>query len=209
MKNQGFIDTIIAKIINNFQVTIKNIHARYEDNLSVPGVRTLSVIPRCYSLFQIGSCANVTSTPLRLELPFQDLLSLRLMVTGKKLLFLPLLELSIRQAVNHANEHKPGSDFVLFEKLAELHSFALYFNTDNASMAGLSSKESAEKFRSLVRFHRTENILSSTLTVFIIPQIATDEQPVSDHQFLLKPVSGQGKVCLKHYSRRSLTQTQL
>lgn len=32
--------SIIAKIINNVQVTVKNIHIRYEDNLSVPGVST-------------------------------------------------------------------------------------------------------------------------------------------------------------------------
>lgn len=38
MKNQGFIDTIMAKIINNFQVTVRNIHVRYEDSLSCPGV---------------------------------------------------------------------------------------------------------------------------------------------------------------------------
>ena len=38
MKNQGFIDTILAKIINNFQVTVRNIHVRYEDSLSCPGV---------------------------------------------------------------------------------------------------------------------------------------------------------------------------
>ena len=37
-KNQGFIDSIIAKIINNFQVTVKNVHIRYEDNVSVAGV---------------------------------------------------------------------------------------------------------------------------------------------------------------------------
>lgn len=38
LKNQGFVDSIIAKIVNNFQVTVKNIHVRYEDNVSVPGV---------------------------------------------------------------------------------------------------------------------------------------------------------------------------
>jgi hypothetical protein len=28
----------MAKIINNFQVTVRNIHVRYEDSLSCPGV---------------------------------------------------------------------------------------------------------------------------------------------------------------------------
>ncbi|KAF9478514.1 vacuolar protein sorting-associated protein 13 [Pholiota conissans] len=36
-QNQGLIQSLIAKIINNVQVTVKNIHVRYEDNLSVPG----------------------------------------------------------------------------------------------------------------------------------------------------------------------------
>jgi hypothetical protein len=29
---------MIAKILNNLQVTVKNIHVRYEDSMSVPGV---------------------------------------------------------------------------------------------------------------------------------------------------------------------------
>lgn len=36
-------------------------------------------------------------------------------------------------------------------QLAELHSFAIYFNTDSDSIAKLPQKESADKFRSLVR----------------------------------------------------------
>ncbi|KAL4243512.1 VPS13 family protein [Abortiporus biennis] len=34
---QGLIGSLIAKIVNNLQVTVKNIHIRYEDKLSVPG----------------------------------------------------------------------------------------------------------------------------------------------------------------------------
>ncbi|CAL1695807.1 unnamed protein product [Somion occarium] len=36
-QSQGLISSLITKIINNLQVTIKNIHIRYEDKLSVPG----------------------------------------------------------------------------------------------------------------------------------------------------------------------------
>ncbi|EIM83408.1 uncharacterized protein STEHIDRAFT_170692 [Stereum hirsutum FP-91666 SS1] len=36
-EQQGLLASLIAKIINNLQVTIKNIHVRYEDKLSVPG----------------------------------------------------------------------------------------------------------------------------------------------------------------------------
>lgn len=38
-QTQGLIQSLITKIINNVQVTIKNIHVRYEDKISVPGVR--------------------------------------------------------------------------------------------------------------------------------------------------------------------------
>ena len=38
MQSQGLWDSLITKVINNLQITIKNIHVRYEDNISVPGV---------------------------------------------------------------------------------------------------------------------------------------------------------------------------
>ena len=37
-QSQGLISSLITKIVNNLQVTVKNIHIRYEDRLSVPGV---------------------------------------------------------------------------------------------------------------------------------------------------------------------------
>lgn len=40
-QSQGLWASLTAKIINNLQVTVKNIHVRYEDKLSVPGVRVL------------------------------------------------------------------------------------------------------------------------------------------------------------------------
>ncbi|KAG8981485.1 hypothetical protein FRB94_008774 [Tulasnella sp. JGI-2019a] len=36
-KNQGFVQALFGTILNNLQITIKNIHIRYEDNVSVPG----------------------------------------------------------------------------------------------------------------------------------------------------------------------------
>ncbi|KAI0756975.1 vacuolar protein sorting-associated protein 13 [Daedaleopsis nitida] len=36
-QSQGLIASLVTKIINNLQVTVKNIHIRYEDKLSVPG----------------------------------------------------------------------------------------------------------------------------------------------------------------------------
>ena len=38
MQSQGLWESLITKVINNLQITIKNIHVRYEDNVSVPGV---------------------------------------------------------------------------------------------------------------------------------------------------------------------------
>lgn len=37
-QSQGLIASLVTKIINNLQVTVRNIHVRYEDKLSVPGV---------------------------------------------------------------------------------------------------------------------------------------------------------------------------
>ncbi|KAL1738923.1 N-terminal region of Chorein, a TM vesicle-mediated sorter-domain-containing protein, partial [Schizophyllum fasciatum] len=36
-QQQGLIASLIAKIVNNVQVTVKNIHVRYEDKISMPG----------------------------------------------------------------------------------------------------------------------------------------------------------------------------
>lgn len=44
-RSQGVFESLMAKIVNNVQVTIKNIHIRYEDKLSVPGVCTNIRLP--------------------------------------------------------------------------------------------------------------------------------------------------------------------
>ncbi|KAF4635598.1 hypothetical protein G7Y89_g2500 [Cudoniella acicularis] len=36
-KNQSFTESLVTKIVDNLQVTIKNIHVRYEDSISAPG----------------------------------------------------------------------------------------------------------------------------------------------------------------------------
>ncbi|KAJ7634302.1 vacuolar protein sorting-associated protein 13 [Mycena polygramma] len=57
-------------------------------------------------------------------------------------------------------------------KLANLQSLAMYFDTDSPSMAGLSPPEALKKFSAL---------------------ISTSTQD-TNHQFILKPVSGEGRV---------------
>ena len=61
-------------------------------------------------------------------------------------------------------------------KLATLSSMAVYFDTDAPSIAGLQPEESAKKFKEL---------------------IATKENEPA-HQFVLKPVSGEGRLVLNH-----------
>lgn len=36
-KSQSFTDSLVTKIVDNLQVTVKNIHVRYEDSISAPG----------------------------------------------------------------------------------------------------------------------------------------------------------------------------
>lgn len=36
-KNQSFTDSLVTKIVDNLQITVKNIHIRYEDSISAPG----------------------------------------------------------------------------------------------------------------------------------------------------------------------------
>lgn len=39
-RSQGVFESLINRMINNLQVTVRNIHVRYEDSVSVPGVCT-------------------------------------------------------------------------------------------------------------------------------------------------------------------------
>src|SRR6266566_4271856 len=36
-KSQSFTESLVTKIVDNLQVTVKNIHVRYEDSISAPG----------------------------------------------------------------------------------------------------------------------------------------------------------------------------
>ena len=56
-----------TRIINNVQITVKNIHIRYEDSISAPGVSWPTNIDGVIGL--IGIC----SIRFRLVLPLRDL----------------------------------------------------------------------------------------------------------------------------------------
>jgi vacuolar protein sorting-associated protein 13A/C len=149
MKNQGFVDSIIAKIINNFQVTVKNVHIRYEDNVSVAGVsracpitirrpheRTLTAFPHLASFLSGNYSVGIYRHLSRWEM-------------GKGLH-------SLNCWGNPQSKPSCLARMSLIgpTKLAELHSLAVYFNTDSESIAKMAPQESADKFRSLVRlFH--------------------------------------------------------
>jgi len=40
-KSQGFAESVVTKIIDNLQISVKNIHIRYEDSTSNPGVSSI------------------------------------------------------------------------------------------------------------------------------------------------------------------------
>uniref|UniRef100_A0A5K1JWH3 CHIP6 n=1 Tax=Ganoderma boninense TaxID=34458 RepID=A0A5K1JWH3_9APHY len=61
-------------------------------------------------------------------------------------------------------------------KLARLESLAVYFDTDCQSLAGLSYREFVEKFTALI----------------------SKGSRTAPHQFILKPVSGEGKITMNH-----------
>ena len=55
-QNQGLIETLTSKIINNLQITVKNIHIRYEDSVSVPGVSAFRSLSRAeLNTFHVAS----------------------------------------------------------------------------------------------------------------------------------------------------------
>lgn len=60
-QSQGLVASLIAKILNNLQVTVKNVHVRYEDKLSVPGVR--STIQSC-KMVGLMAVVSIRSPPV-------------------------------------------------------------------------------------------------------------------------------------------------
>ncbi|KAG7099216.1 hypothetical protein E1B28_001083 [Marasmius oreades] len=131
-QQQGLMASLIAKIINNIQITVKNIHIRYEDKLSVPGH---------------PFAAGVT--------------------------------LAGFTAVSVDRDWRPAfieSTDGAIHKLGKLESLAVYFDTDSSSLAGLSRIEIVDKFKSMI----------------------THDPKDSDHQFILRPVSGEGRVIMNH-----------
>ncbi|KAI0376422.1 vacuolar protein sorting-associated protein 13 [Hypomontagnella monticulosa] len=139
-KSQSFTESLVTKIVDNLQVTVKNIHVRYEDSISAPG-----------HPFALG---------------------------------VTLAEFS---AVSTDGEWKPTfiqNSTKTTHKLATLGALAVYWNTDT-TLLGLGREVSNED----------EQMPHDDMIKHFKEMIGkSDEISSADHQFILKPVSGQAKI---------------
>ncbi|CAE6445232.1 unnamed protein product [Rhizoctonia solani] len=130
-QHQGLVESVVGRIVNNLQITVKNIHIRYEDSISAPG-----------HPFSAGiTLAGFTAKSVDEN-------------------WIPTFIQDTRAGIH---------------KLSTLESLSVYFNTDMTSMAGLPFAEAMPKFNAGIAHHG---------------------KPQPDHQFILKPVTGQGRVIM-------------
>ncbi|KAI1324409.1 vacuolar protein sorting-associated protein 13 [Xylariaceae sp. FL0255] len=139
-KSQSFTASLVTKIVDNLQVTVKNIHVRYEDSISAPG------------------------HPFALGVTLEEF-----------------------SAVSTDGQWSPTfiqNTSQTTHKLATLSALAVYWNTDSDLLGSgrevskpdntLPHNEMIQKFKDMIGHHHGT---------------ATPE-----HQFILKPVSGQAKI---------------
>lgn len=140
-RTQSFTESLVTKIVDNLQVTVKNIHVRYEDAISAPG------------------------HPFALGVTLEEF-----------------------SAISTDGEWKPtfiSDSGKTTHKLATLEALAVYWNTDTSLMGpgrevatpGVEITPHAEmlkNFRSMI--------------------VRGDNELSGNHQFILKPVSGQAKL---------------
>ncbi|KAI0145262.1 vacuolar protein sorting-associated protein 13 [Xylariaceae sp. FL1272] len=139
-KSQSFTESLVTKIVDNLQVTVKNIHVRYEDSISAPG------------------------HPFALGVTLEEF-----------------------SAVSTDGEWKPTfiqNTSKTTHKLATLAALAVYWNTDSdlfGSGREVSNADESvphddmiQKFKAMIGHNGSEAI--------------------PDHQYILKPVSGQSKI---------------
>lgn len=140
-KSQSFTDSLVTKIVDNLQVTVKNIHVRYEDSISAPG------------------------HPFALGVTLEEF-----------------------SAISTDGEWKPTfiqDSSKTTHKLAKLGALSVYWNTDTKLYGtGRESNSSAEPPMEHAEMIKTFKAMIGK----------TDENIGVDHQFILKPVSGQAKI---------------
>ncbi|KAI1371765.1 vacuolar protein sorting-associated protein 13 [Hypoxylon crocopeplum] len=139
-KSQSFTESLVTKIVDNLQVTVKNIHVRYEDSISAPG-----------HPFALG---------------------------------VTLAEFS---AVSTDGEWKPTfiqNSAKTTHKLAKLGALAIYWNTDSTLLG--PGREVSRENHAMSHDDMIKNFKE------MIGK--GDDTSAADHQFILKPVSGQAKI---------------
>lgn len=139
-KSQSFTESLVTKIVDNLQVTVKNIHVRYEDSISAPG-----------HPFALG---------------------------------VTLAEFS---AVSTDGEWKPTfiqNSTKTTNKLAKLGALAIYWNTDTTLLG--PGREVDDDDHSVPHDDMIKNFKEMIGN--------GDYTSATDHQFILKPVSGQAKI---------------
>ncbi|KAI0846527.1 vacuolar protein sorting-associated protein 13 [Daldinia vernicosa] len=140
-KSQSFTESLVTKIVDNLQVTVKNIHVRYEDSISAPG-----------HPFALGVTLGEFS------------------------------------AVSTDGEWQPTfiqNSTETTHKLATLGALAIYWNTDTTLLGPGREVERGEEHMS------HENMIKSFKEMI---GKGDNTAPQADHQFILKPVSGQAKI---------------
>ncbi|KXJ86769.1 hypothetical protein Micbo1qcDRAFT_218953 [Microdochium bolleyi] len=139
-KSQSFTESLVTKIVDNLQVTVKNIHVRYEDSISAPG-----------HPFALG------------------------------------LTLGEFSAVSTDGEWKPTfiqNSTKSTHKLAKLEALAVYWNTDTTLLGpGRETNEDDDVLPHDEMIDKFKEMIGKG-----------DNSATKDHQFILKPVSGQAKI---------------
>ncbi|KAK3937378.1 putative vacuolar protein sorting-associated protein [Diplogelasinospora grovesii] len=140
-RSQSFTQSLVTKIVDNLQVTVKNIHVRYEDAISAPG------------------------HPFALGITLEEF-----------------------SAVSTDGEWKPTflqDSRDTTHKLATLGALAVYWNTDTKL---LGPGREAQTPGTEMTPH--DEVLQSFRSMIV----RGDSEIAGDHQFILKPVSGQAKI---------------
>lgn len=140
-KSQSFTESLVTKIVDNLQVTVKNIHVRYEDSISAPG------------------------HPFALGVTLEEF-----------------------SAVSTDGQWKPTfiqNTSETTHKLAKLGALAVYWNTDT-KLLGSGREVAADD---------EDQIPHVELIGKFKEMIGKgDNEATANHQFILKPVSGQAKI---------------
>lgn len=140
-KSQSFTDSLVTKIVDNLQVTVKNIHVRYEDSISAPG------------------------HPFALGVTLEEF-----------------------SAVSTDGNWKPmfiQDTSKTSHKLATLGALSVYWNTDTKLYG--SGRESSSSDQPPMEH-------AEMIKTFKAMIGSADQNVGVDHQFILKPVSGQAKI---------------